>query len=763
MSDQLKAGRVRNDDTTESIAKGAALHQAGELEEAAKIYKEILARSPHDFHATHLLGVVALQQGKFGVAQQLINFALTIRPHDTAAISNLGVSYLRDGQMESALQWFEIAIKLQPESSAALSNAAEVMHHMGRYRDAIPLLKKAHAIDASSYQVCNLLGACLMQIGDEHDAVGIFEAAVQLHADDAEPWANLAIALQAVGQNKRARECANRAAALQPTSPAALSALAKAQFEQGRIQEATENYRRGLSLGTPSVDLILAYANALLASGLNETALEQLHTALAIDESNLTVRWLIAMGSLKTVYDTESEVLASRQAFSKSLEDIGLWYESRPETRTPYETVGTMQPFYLAYQHYNNRDLLKRYGGLCVEFMASLPRHISAAGGGSESLGDPPIGRKLRLGVVSAHIREHSIWTAISKGWLKNLDRDKFEIYVFHLSSIVDGETEATMASVDHFDNQIRDVADWVETISSSKLDVILYPEIGTDSLTLKLASLRLAPVQSVTWGHPETSGLPTIDLYFSARAFEPDDASDDNYSEKLVMLPNLSVYAEPLALPHTDPDLESLRLPTDQPLLLCPGQPFKYAPQYDHVWVQIAKGLQRRRLFRSRSAGRLVFFRSHNDTWDRMLERRLRAAFVSGGIDFDAHVSIIPFLGHPQFFGLMRCSALMLDTLGFSGFNTALQGIECGLPVLAFEGNFLRARLASAIMRELELPELVATSTEDFVKKAVVLTKDPEKLKGLAATMVARRESLYRNTAPVRTLERYLIEAVAH
>jgi predicted O-linked N-acetylglucosamine transferase (SPINDLY family) len=294
-------------------------------------------------------------------------------------------------------------------------------------------------------------------------------------------------------------------------------------------------------------------------------------------------------------------------------------------------------------------------------------------------------------------------------------------------------------------------------------LDVILYPEIGTDFLTLKLASLRLAPIQSVTWGHPETSGLPTIDLYFSARAFEPDDASDDNYSEKLVILPNLSVYAEPLALTCADPDLESLRLPTDQPLLLCPGQPFKYAPQYDHVWVQIAKGLHRRRLFRSSSAGRLVFFRSFNDTWDRMLERRLRAVFISGGIDFDAHVSIIPFLDHPRFFGLMRSSALMLDTLGFSGFNTALQGVECGLPVLAFEGNFLRARLASAIMRELELPELVATSTEDFVKKAVGLTKDPEKLKGLAATMVARRERLYRNTAPVRALERYLIEAVAH
>jgi protein O-GlcNAc transferase len=225
-------------------------------------------------------------------------------------------------------------------------------------------------------------------------------------------------------------------------------------------------------------------------------------------------------------------------------------------------------------------------------------------------------------------------------------------------------------------------------------------------------------------------------------------------------MLPALGVYVEPLQLPNTDPDLKSLQLPADQPLLLCPGQPFKYAPQYDDVWVRIAKGLQTRSFFRRGSAGRLVFFRSHSETFDRILEKRLRAAFTRGGVDFDAHASIVPFLDHARFFGLMRKSILMLDTLGFSGFNTALQGIECELPVLAFEGEFMRGRLASGILRELELPELVATSSSDFVQKAVELTKEPEKLRELRARIIERRAGLFRNLAPVRALERCLIKA---
>ena len=474
------------------------------------------------------------------------------------------------------------------------------------------------------------------------------------------------------------------------------------------------------------------------------------------------MRWAIAIGQLKPVYESESDVLAARQAFGESLDDVKSWFENTQSVEAPYRTVGAVQPFYLTYQHYNNRDLLKKYGALCATFMGTLPGVLQPERPFAGPVG-PPAGRKLRLGVVSAHVREHSVWIAVTKGWVKNLDRASFDLHIFHLSSTVDPETEAAMALVVHFDNRSKDVAGWAKAIVAQKLDVILYPEIASDPLTVQLASLRLAPVQAVTWGHPETSGLPTVDLFLSASAFEPPCAPENSYSERLVVLPNLSVCVEPLALPDVDPDLKSLHLSANEPLLLCPGQPFKYAPQYDDVWVQIAKGLQKRTLLRKRTMGRLIFFRSHDNISDRMLEKRLRAAFARQAVDFDAHVSIIPFLDHARFFGLMRRSALMLDTPGFSGFNTALQAVECDLPVLAFEGDFLRARLASGIMREIEMPELVATSAEDFVQKAIRLARHPDLLGKLRAKIIERRSALFRNLTPVRALERLLIEAAAN
>jgi protein O-GlcNAc transferase len=742
------------------LPEAVALHTSGRLDDAAKLYAEILSQLPQDFDATHLLGVVALQQGRYDTAQRLITAALAVNPHDVAAVANLGTSYLRDGQLEAALQWFEIALKLQPDSVNALINAATALHNMGRYSDAIPLLRQAYLADSSSYAVCNLLGACLIQVGETPEAAKMFEAATRSRPDDAEAWANLSVVLNTLRQSARARDCADKASALKPQSAAALGALAAAQFDQGRMAEAIESYRLGTSMARPSIQMLVAYAQTLMANGLNEDAVEQLQRALTLDENSLAVRWAIAMGQIKPIYKSESGITTSRRALARHMEEVATWYQQANEIRESFNVVGTVQPFLLAYQPFNNRELLKQYGAICARWMATMPAGGLRAKQSAAARRAPFAGgRKLRIGIASAQISDHSVWNAITKGWVYNIDQTKFEVYLFQLNRKSDQETEHARRMVAHFEDRPTNLPAWVEAIAARDLDVLLYPDIGMDPLTVKLASLRLAPVQAASWGHPETSGLPTVDLYISAEALEPDDA-ENNYSEILVRLPNLGVYVEPRAPASVTPDLLSLNLPVDEPLLLCPGAPFKYSPIYDDVLVQIAKGLQKR-FFRKNGGGRLVFFRSHNESIDRILESRLRAAFGKADVEFDRHVSIIPFLDPPRFFGLMRQSALMLDTLGFSGFNTALQAVECDLPVVAFEGEFMRGRLASAVMRRLDLPELVATTKQDFVDKAVKLAGDPKRREKLRAGIRQRRHVLFNDMAPVRELERRLTEAV--
>jgi protein O-GlcNAc transferase len=736
----------RNTGNHPRLPEAVSLHQAGRLGEAARLYSEILAEMPSQFDAAHLLGVIALQQGRFADAQRHIGAALEMNPRDPAALSNLATSYLRDNNLSTALKYAQLSCEAQHDSVEGLINLGSILRQMGRVQDAIVPLRKAYELNPNATIVLNLLGACLLDSGEAPQAARMFEAATRVAPENGDGWANLAAALNAMSEHAPALQCAERAIALRGDSSAALGAQAASQFELGKIEESIATYRSAMRF-SPSLQILCAFATALISSGLNDEGLEVLQRAVDMDASNPAARWAQVIAQIKPIFERASDIEVSRRRFSQGLAEMRDWFDRNPQIPS-YQVVGMSQPFYLAYHPFNNKDLLSQYGQLCVRFMQSLPGAPVSAPMSSRST------PKMRIGIASAHIREHSVWFAITKGWVQHLDRNRFEVYLFQLHPITDAETKYARQIVDHFEDQPASLSQWIAAIKNAQLDALIFSDVGMDRLTAQLASLRLAPVQAVTWGHPETTGIPTIDIYFSAEALEPPDAQN-NYSEKLIRLPNLGVYVDPLTPKTLDPKLKAMGLPKNEPLLLCPGTTFKYSPGHDWVWVEIAKGLEKRR------SGRLVFFTSSSGSMSLLLTTRLRRVFAESGMDFDARVCMIPLLDRARFFGLMGHAALMLDTLGFSGFNTAIQGIECGLPVLAYEGEFMRGRLASCLMRRMDLPELIAGTHAEFVQRALALSGDRRELKRLRAEIVKRRAVLFQDLEPVRALGNVLQEEI--
>jgi protein O-GlcNAc transferase len=724
------------------LPTAVGLHKVGRLAEAAAIYERIIGESPDQFDALHMMGVIAMQEGRFGEAQTKIAAALVLRPDNPTALANLSAAYLRNGQFEQALEWGRRALEAEPQSLEALINLSTSLHDLGRYNEAIPFLRQALALSPKSMLINNLLGSCLLNSGDASGAAEFFEIATLSSPNDAASWANLSAALNVLAEYDRALECADKAIALRADSSNALAARGAALLELGRVEEAIASYREAVK-HSPSVRVLCAFANALITSGLNDEAAECLRRAIELDGSNPSARWVLAITTSKPIYEIEADVQSTRDKLSASMVELNHWFRKTANTRA-YQAVGATQPFFIAYHELNNRDLLRQFGELCSLWMSSLnvERYLSRQ----------PIARthKMRIGIASAHIRDHSVWIAIARGWATRIDRNKFEVYIFSLSPQSDKSTVEAKRTADKFDGESKSVEGWIESITKSNLDVLIYPGLGMDALSYQLAALRLAPIQVASWGHPETSGLSTMDYYLSGDAFEPPDAQL-NYSERLIRLPNFGAFVQPLDPKLTDVSMQALGLPKGVPLLLCPGTPFKYMPSHDWVWIEIAKGLK------STSDGRLVFFASSRSHLHIALIARLQKAFVSAGVDFETHVCVIPVLERARFFSVMQKSTLLLDTLGFSGFNTALQGLECGLPVLAYEGKFMRGRLASAIMRKMDMPELVATSHLDFIQKAVELAADAKRLKKIRAAIPKRVKSLFMDDSTIRAFEDFL------
>jgi predicted O-linked N-acetylglucosamine transferase (SPINDLY family) len=156
-----------------------------------------------------------------------------------------------------------------------------------------------------------------------------------------------------------------------------------------------------------------------------------------------------------------------------------------------------------------------------------------------------------------------------------------------------------------------------------------------------------------------------------------------------------------------------------------------------------------------------LVFFIPQPPELMQRLRERLARAFAGAGLDLEAHARFLPWQNRAAFYGLMQEADVYLDTLGFSGYNTAMQAIENALPVVAYEGRFLRGRLTSGILRHMGLDEQVAGAEADYVQAVVKLAQDAAHWGEVRGRMIAARAGLYDDAAPVRALEGFFEDAL--
>lgn len=797
----------------EVLAQAYAQHQTGQLEEARAGYESVLAREPSNFTALQLLGVLALQAARPAEAAEHFSRALQVAPGNAAAHNNLGEARRRVGRLEDAEACFREAVSRDPGYAEAHFNLASLLRRLGRheeaalsYRSAIsikPAFAEAHlrlgetlnalghpeqaiealraalALDADMAEAHSSLGVALSDAGrlDEalaacqravalkpelavahfnagnvlrekgflDEAIAAYRAAIARDAQIVGAYNNLGNVLKQQGKTAEAMQCYEQAVALSPAFAQARLNAAKLLREDGRLRDAVAAYRALLEGHPDLAEAHFDLGNALKGMGDKSGALACYRKALEIDPGYVEARWAKAMSQLPMVAADEAELARSRADFAVELEALERWCEGQGAEKTA-RAVGSQQPFYLAYEEEDHRALLARYGALCSRLMgvwqeaAGLSRvaHITRA--------------EIRVGIVSAHIRDHSVWNAIIKGWLQRLDRSRFDLRLFHLGQANDVETALAKTMATHYTFGKTDLVEWSQLILGHQLDVLVYPEIGMDPTTAKLASLRLAPLQAASWGHPHTSGLPTIDCFLSAEGLEPAGA-EAHYSERLVRLPGLGCCLEPAKIVPAAVDLAALGIREDVPLLICAGTPFKYAPRHDAVLAEIARRL---------GDCQFVFFTpSGADELMHGLRTRLARSFDAAGLKLEACAVFVPWQSRAQFYGLMAQADVFLDTIGFSGFNTALQAIDVGLPIAAWEGRFLRGRLASGLLRRMGLHELVADTPQGYADIAVRLAQDAAWWGEMRERMVASRGRLYGDAAPVRALEQFLETAV--
>jgi predicted O-linked N-acetylglucosamine transferase (SPINDLY family) len=761
-------GGDRMDGIATLLRNGFDHHRAGRLAQAEAHYQEALRSDPRQPDALHLLGVVAHDAGRYDLAVQYIGRAVEAEPARANYHFNLGEAYRKLGRLDEARSSYEEALRLDPDHVTAHNGLGLVHQERGAPDVAESCFRRAARLAPGHPFVLNNLAAALIRLGRLDEARSALEEAIQSQPDYADALRNLGTVDMRLGRFAEARAWFERAVALAPRDAAALHFLGWLLHKEGRARDAEARLRQALR-----VDPGYAPAHHILGAVLKDAQL--LDEAQASVERALQIdpNYVEALSTLAVILAAQGKAAEARAAIDRALavrpDDalkirsallLPVIYESLDELRLerdrlrgslerldagplavgdPYHNVG-VTAFYLAYHGLDDRDLLAKlaavYRKACpgLDFVAP---HCQGPAPGR------PDGGPIRVGFLSAYFRFHSMGK-LNLGFVRHLSREKFKVTLFTLPGADDPLARALHEAADRVVTLPRSLDAARRQIADEGLDVLYYTDIGMDPLTYFLAFARLAPVQCVSWGHPVTSGIPTIDYFLSCDAMEPQGA-EAHYTERLVRFGRVNTdYAEP---ERTSPvkTRRDFGLDDGAHVYACTQSLYKMHPEFDAVLGAILRGDPQ---------GVVVLLSGYHPHWDRTLIGRFRRAFP-GEAD---RVRFLPRQSPADFLQLQAASDVLLDTFPFGGGTTCYEAFAFGTPVVTLPGASLRGRIALALYHQMGVPDCVATDPEDYVRIALRLGTDPSWRGQVSARILARKHRLFEDAEAVRELEQFLL-----
>lgn len=719
---------------------GFAHFQAGNRAAARELFERILRDQPDHADALYLKGVIESGEGRNSNAAELLSRAIAsdgsvasyhftlanvlrslgkeeealssflqavaLDPEDAQSRNDLGCALHRSGKSEEALEHLRYAVSLAPNLAQTHYNLGVVLQSMGRNDEAARSYSDAWSLDPGDAQAGNNLGVMLHAQGKLSDAIACFRRTLDLQPEYAQAWCNLGVALQAYRLVDEAESCLRRAISLNPQDFSAHSNLALALREQGRLDASVASSERALAIRDSIGERVrLATLLPVVARSADEISVWRKHFDAGISK-------LLARGG--------------------ALDD-------------PLREVGACN-FNLAYQPECNRELQEKaarlYSALCPALLFTAPHCLHRR---------QPADGRIKVGFISKFMHNHSIGRT-TRGLLANVARDRFHVTALFVPPWVD----------DFISGFIRDSADDYlvlpdtlkaarDKIAGLELDILFYQDVGMDAYTYFLAFSRLAPVQCVSFGHPDTTGIPNMDYWVSSENFES-EGSSAHYSEQLFLLRNigtLAYYYRP-TLVQPEKNRRNFGLPQDMHIYLCPQTLFKVHPDFDVILADI---------LRADTLGEIVLIEARTPAWGDILRERFKKTIP----DVSNRIRFLPGMNQEDFLALIAVCDVMLDTIYFNGMNTSLEAFAVGTPVVTMPTLLQRGRHTYGMYKHMGMGECTAWTPEQYVSIALRLGTDINFRGEVKAKILLRNAALYEDMEVVREFERFFVEVHNH
>lgn len=501
-SGQLSAGELKS-----LFQEALRLHQADQLPEAMKLYRQVLDDQPEYAPACYMLGMLLKAQKEMELARSFLDQATRHAPRYADAWAALGRLDEAEGRHAEAVDAFRRVLDVRPASIDILNDLGLALSNLGQTKEAIDILRQAVTAKPDDADSHFNLGVVFQKLGQANEALAEYTRAIMLQPDNADAYFNLGVALQEFGQGERAAGYYRRVLELQPKNASAYQALGEVLLAGGKVGLWLENFQKFERSCGQSLKL----------------ALYALEACQYLGETKRSERYL--NGLLNGEYPT------------KDLQDL---LDCFPQLL-----------YFLLFFDVDERQMLHLYQTYNLALKQAFPERMV--------LPEKRSPGKIRLGYLSGDLRNHvmgkMLYQAISRH-----DTSRFEVYCYSLSHVHDEWTDKFIAASHKFVKlkALDDVAA-AKLIARDELDILVDLSTHTKGAAPGILALKPARVQITHIASAGAVGSDAIDYKLTDRF--ADVPGNENYLIEAMLHMDGCVYPYRHIPPSTEHGYERSKL----------------------------------------------------------------------------------------------------------------------------------------------------------------------------------------------------------
>jgi protein O-GlcNAc transferase len=621
------------------------------------------------------------------------------------------------GQLKSAINLYSKIILKDNTNSNVFYLLGTAYIQLGLFEKALSNLEKSINLNPNNSHSYNVKGIALNALKKFEEAIVSYKHAIKLRPDNFQAFNNMGISFKALQKFKEALLNYKEAIKLNPTYAEAFKNYGNVFSLMGNFEEALLNYKEAIKLNPTYVEALRGEAVTLEDLKRHEESNEVWEKIFKINPQSDYVIGNIIHNKMQLCdwKDVDKQIAMIKESLKKKLKVIG-----------PFILLGLIdEPNYhkLASQIYCSDEFSKF---IEKKKLIQYKNH-----------------KKIKIGYFSAEFHQHPVLQLMMDIY-KNHNKSKFEIYGF--SHDPDSENANRDEAKKYFDKfidvtKMNDI-DIVKLGREMEIDIAINLTGHTENARGRIFSLRVAPVQINFLGFPGTMGLATMDYILSDETIIPKDKKN-NYTEDILYLPFYQPNPTNIKLSQKKFERKDFNLPINSFIFCCFNNNYKITPKIFQSWMKILIQVE----------GSILWLNKKNEKVTSNLRMEAKQLGVNPNrIIFAPRMPLME--DHLERYKFVD---LFLDTFPYNAHTTASDAIRMGTPIVTLMGQSFASRVASSILKRIDLAELITHDLVAYEKLAISLAKNSEKLNDLKSRLrdSSRRQKLFNSKEYTKDLEK--------